>query len=173
MTVPRSRGQPRTLIPCQNVCALKKLNAPVFPIIERAISFGANIVTVLLGAVAVYGLYANRNTLPALFHYLQFSTLSERARRLRGTLGQLEGLNYSTKEDKRQILALLGKLAGELIPLESHHSSVAQIQSEIAEILAKKTVLSEPVKCRIVATIHSAVDSSMGETFNKLPNHKP
>lgn len=137
--------------------------------IEKVLSIAGSSVTVAFGVLA----YLKRDKVSLMFRYLQFSYFSERSKRLKETLGKLEALDYNVKESRPEILALLGQISGQMNALENGNIALTAMQTEIGDILCKKTKLSEPTKRRILHSIHSAMDASALTGLTNLPISTP
>jgi hypothetical protein len=142
----------------------------VIDLTEKILSICGNAVTVVLAVFAVVGFFKNKDKISILFRYLQLSFVSERVKRLNETLGKLETVNYDNKEDRPEIFALMGQLLGQIKALEGMHPSIGQVQDELEQVISKKTRLNEAIKRKITYSIHNAIDQSMHNRIENLPN---
>jgi len=126
------------------------------------IGFLADLVTLVLGIAGVYGLIYHRREFKAFFRLLASSHLQERVKRIKETLGKLEGLDFNEKQDRREIFALLGQVSGQIKPLAREGTSLGRIYAEIQTLLREDEKLSEPRKRHVVYELHGCLDD---ETF--------
>ncbi|MCI0639567.1 MAG: hypothetical protein L0Y72_18190 [Gemmataceae bacterium] len=141
-------------------------------VIVDGLAFLSNLVTVLLGAIALIGVFWHRKKISAFFTLLATSHLQERINRIKETLGKLESLNYDVKEDRPKILAIIGQLSGQVRPLSSQNQEIDAVYKEINSILNKDIRLSEAVKMRILHEVHGALDKQALAASSSLMGHQ-
>ena len=120
-------------------------------------AFFADLVTLLLGALALWAIIFHRQKLELFFRVVLNSFVNERIKRIKETLGKLEGLNYDNKNDRPEIVALLGQVLGQIKPL-INTDAIKQVHVEMTELLQKKTRLSEATKRRLAYELHAGLD---------------
>ena len=135
--------------------------------VSDSVTFGANFLTLILGGVALWGLLFRRKKLALVFRALISNFTNERVKRLKETLGKLESLSFDEKEDRPEILALLGQVSGQINNLATEQNGLKKVQSEITNLLAKTTRLNEATKRRIVYELHGNIDSLSFTETNK------
>src|SRR2546426_11206830 len=92
-----------------------------FEDIHTGVTLIAHLCTSILGIVAIYGLLKHKSKISAFVRLLAHSVITERVNRIKGTLGELDSLNYDVKEHRKQIIALLGQLTGMVRLFASRH----------------------------------------------------
>src|ERR1039457_4529149 len=80
--------------------------------LRTTVTFIAHSCTSILGVLALWGLAKHRRKIGAFVRLVAHNVVTERVKRIKGTLGELGSLNYDVKEQRRQIVALLGQLTG-------------------------------------------------------------
>jgi hypothetical protein len=113
--------------------------------------FLANLITILLGLFAFYALIFHGRKIGILFRVMVSAFLNERVKRIKETLGKLEAFNFNIREDRPEIVALLGQLSGQIKPLTSDSDAIASLHAEIIRLLDKPTTLNEATKRRIIS----------------------
>src|SRR5438552_11209388 len=127
--------------------------------VAKIIAFFSDLLTVVLGCVALYGLIFHRRAISNFVRLLQNYQLTERVQRIKETLGKLDSLNYGDKEARAEIIALLGQVAGQVHPLIAHDVELQSVSQEISDILAKRVGMNEATKRRIVYQIHGHLET--------------
>ena len=141
----------------------------ILKVISEAIKFGADLFTLILGGIALWGILFRRKKITLLFKVLISSFTNERVKRIKETLGKLESLNFDEKDDRKEIFALLGRVSGQIKPLALDENGLKEIDSEISILLAKTKPLTEATKQKIVYELHSRLDNvSFSETSKIL-----
>ncbi len=131
----------------------------VWRVVERGTAFLANLFTVFLGIIALYGLIWRRKELATFVKLLAASYIDDRVKKIKETLGILDSLNFNMKRDRQEILALLGQLSGQIRPLILEDPEFEAIQKEMVGIEKGESTLSEPMKRRILFSLHAALDN--------------
>jgi len=133
--------------------------ADLAKIIAEGVKFGADLFTLILGGIALWGILFRRKKLALLFKVLISSFTNERVKRIKETLGKLESLTFDEKNDRKEIFALLGRVSGQIKSLATDGSGLKEIDQEIAELLCKNKPLTEATKQKIVYELHSRLDN--------------
>jgi hypothetical protein len=137
------------------------------------IGFASDLIGIIIGVLALWALWANRKHLPAVTLWLRHAHLSDRVRRLRETLGKLEGLSYDDKDARSEIVALIGQLSGQIKSLPADSPSVQEASQEIEACHSRTVKLTEAIKRRLLHLTHVAVDNSvMGSDINLSNNER-
>lgn len=139
--------------------------------VTAVIEFVANTVTALLGIAALWGLTFHRKKLNEFVRLIASSAINDRIKQIKGTLGKLESLNYDIKEQRREILAVMGELLGMLRSFYDSQSRFKQVYDELMGITENNQRISEPIKRRLCAEIHSLLDDhSVTQTLTIAEN---
>ena len=126
--------------------------------VNAIVSFGSNLITIILGLIAFWALVFHNKKFALLFQVLLTNFVNERVKRIKETLGKLESLDYDTKNDRPEIVALLGQVSGQIKPFTNDDSDLKLIHEELMGLLKRKTRLSEATKRRVVYEMHGALD---------------
>jgi hypothetical protein len=125
----------------------------------KAIELIADFVTAILGFWAIWGLIRHRKKIGAFVRLLGHSLVNERIRRIRGTLTRLGELNYGVKEERKEIIAILGELAGMIRTFAKRNSDFQQKYDELIKYTTTGSEeLSEAAKRRIAEEINCLLD---------------
>jgi hypothetical protein len=104
---------------------------PIWPILAKAIEVGAELVTLILGLFALYALIFHGKRVSLALKALSYLFLNIRAQKVRNTLSKLSARSYDAKEHRKEIVALLGELSGQLQPFVSMGASVEKSYQEL------------------------------------------
>jgi hypothetical protein len=120
----------------------------------KAVELVANFLTAILGFWAIWGLIRHRKKISAFVRLLAHTLVNERIRRIRDTLTRLEGFNFGVKDDRKEIISILGELAGMIHTFAKHHSDFRRIYDELIKYTTTNPEgLSEATKRRIAEEI--------------------
>lgn len=119
----------------------------------------ANCVTTLLGVSALVALLLKREEIGRLLSLVTNLHLRDRVNRIKETLGRLEGMNYNNKEERPEIVALVGQLQGQLKGLDSSEGSLVAILEDIEGFSNPGNRLSEARKRALVFAVHGNLDN--------------
>ena len=131
---------------------LKDFGAP-------GLGVSADVVTVVLGALALWGFIFKRKQISLALRVIANTYLNQRVNRLKEALGRLDSLSYDNKEDRSEIQALVGQVCGQIKPLLEDYPRLADAYNSLTEFVDGKKRLSESKKRRIVYEIHGVLDS--------------
>jgi hypothetical protein len=131
----------------------------IWDYICQGVGFAADGVTLVLGALALWALVFHKRKIALVVNVLLSSFLNERIKRTKETLGKLESLSFDNKDDRAEIVALMGQLSGQIKPFIAANSDLAGINHEIREIVDRKTRLNEATKRRLTYEMHGALDN--------------
>ena len=126
--------------------------------IPPIVNLAADAVTVILGSVALWGLVFRRKQLSLAMRLLGSLYASQRASRLKETLGKLEALSYDNKEDRGEIHALFGQASGQISGLLADYPSLQETHVKISAVVEKRGRLSESLKRQLVYEIHGCIE---------------
>jgi hypothetical protein len=133
--------------------------ATAFEIASVVMGFAADLITVVLGGIALAGIIRNRKELSAVVHAFANMYVNQRLNRLRETLGQLESYSYDTKEDQKEIRALIDQVCGQIGPLLDKIPELEGVHQRLLGVAGRKLRLTESLKRHIVHEIHGLIDS--------------
>ena len=119
----------------------------------------ANCVTILLGVSALVALLLKRKEIGRLLSLVTNLHLRDRVNRIKETLGRLEGMNYNNKEERPEIVALVGQLQGQLKGLDSSEGSLVAILEDIEGYSNPGNRLNEARKRALVFAVHGNLDN--------------
>lgn len=139
---------------------MTKLSQQFVVSLPPAVDFFADLVTVTLGLVALWGLILKRKELSLAFRMFTNIDRSHRVHRLKETLWHLNSLSYDNKEHRTEIRALLGQVCGQVRSLADNDPKLKALHAELAELTDGRKGLSESKKRRIVFEIHGCLDSA-------------
>lgn len=131
------------------------------------VDFVSNIVTIVLGLLALWGIVAHRGTLTELARFLHYSYLNDSFQRIRETLAKLDYLNYDDKESRREIRALLGQLNGQLKGVDPSVRT-EQLLERLQTVVTNGRTLTEAVKREIVSAARGTIDASLHVNLRQL-----
>lgn len=120
----------------------------------------ADLVTVVIGLIAIWGLIFKRRELGFVFRVFANAHLNQRVNRLKETLGKLETLNYDQKEDRSELNALVGQVCGQVKPLVGDYPKLVNVYDELLALVERKKRLSESKKRRLVYELHGILDDT-------------
>lgn len=89
---------------------------------------------------------------------LSHSLVNERIKKIKGTLGELDSLDYDVKDDRRKIIALMGQLTGMVRLFASRHEGFKQFHDELLGLTQQPGTLSEATKRRLSEELHALLD---------------
>lgn len=135
-----------------------ELVVAAYDFFAAAASLLADAVTIILGAIAIWGLLFKRKQIQRFFHALTTVYLNQRISRIKETLGQLNSLNFDNKEDKRRIRALLGQICGQLKGLTGDYPVLNELYARANNFHNEITSLTEPLKCELSHEIDGLLD---------------
>lgn len=145
--------------------------------VADVVGFGADLITLILGVIGLVALIRNKKKIALAFKALLATFVNERVKRVRETLSKIEGLSFEEKNDRPEIFALFGQIAGQSKPLASGNDTLKNLHEEAVTIFMKKMKLTEPLKRRFVSEFQAALDDlAMTETqkwINEAPNENP
>ncbi len=124
----------------------------------KAIGLIADFLTAILGSLAIWGLIKHRKKINAFVRLLAHNLITERIKKIKGTLARMDSLNYDVKEDRKEIIAILGELAGMTRSLASRHKQFNALYGEMLTLAGNPVNLSESTKRRITEEIHALLD---------------
>jgi hypothetical protein len=125
------------------------------------ISFGANLVTLILGAVGVWALCFRRQQLGKILNAIEALFLNQRIQRIRVTLAVLERLDWDDKLERNEIRSAFGTICGQLAPFADDHDSARGLHTRAEELLDGRMKFSEWQKQRFVAEVHDLLDKTI------------
>jgi ABC-type transporter Mla subunit MlaD len=139
-------------------------------ILCKAIALIADFITAILGLLAIGGLIRHRKKISAFLRLLAHTLVNERIRRIRGTLTRLDGLNFGVKEDRKEIIAILGELAGMIRTFAKNHNDFQRIYDELINYTTTSPEsLSEATKRRISEEINCLLeDQALAAALNLM-----
>ena len=125
---------------------------------ESAVSFCADVMTLVLGVIALWAIVRNRGRIEFLFRVLYNRFLNDRSKRIVETLGKLDSLDYENKGHRKEVFALLGQLSGQVEALGDRDERIGRIHSDLMGFLNSTVRLSEAKKRRVTQQVHAALD---------------
>jgi hypothetical protein len=140
----------------------------IWRLLSEVTAFVANLLTIALGVLAVYGITAHREQIRSFLRLVSLSQFHKRFGGIKESLGRLESLNCGRKRDRIEVHSMLGQLVGQLQPLIGEVASLKAVHDEILQVLRDKIELTEPEKRRIVHGIRSALDVHADESVGAL-----
>ena len=141
-------------------------------LIFEVCGFISNIVTIIVGGIAIFQLSSHRGLLAQFVESLRLAHVSESSRRIRDTLMKLESLNFNEKEDKSEIRALFGQLSGQLKAFIDQSENIRNAHDEVANSISTGQKLTEPRKRFLVQLVHGAIDGSFQTGLQKIQEIK-
>ncbi|MBX3738616.1 MAG: hypothetical protein KF715_18120 [Candidatus Didemnitutus sp.] len=136
------------------------------------VSFFSDSVSLVLGLIALYALIFHREKISAFGRILAHTLVGERMKKIKGALARLDSLNFEVKEDKREILALLGELAGMIRLLGDGNAQFKVCYDELIRFADGLEQLSEPKKRRLSEQLHALLDEqTLGAAITLLKEH--
>ena len=102
--------------------------------------------------------FFHRKKITAFGILLANTMLGERLKKIKAALARLDSLNYETKENKKEVLALCGELAGMTKALGSKSSEFKECHDDFLSFANIETKLTEPKKRKISEELHSLLD---------------
>jgi hypothetical protein len=142
-----------------------------FEVIGQVMTFLADSVTTILGIMALYSLLFHRDKLVAFSRLLAHTLINERVKKIKGALARLDSLNYEYKENKKEVIALLGELAGMIRRLAHKNSAFKECYDELRRHFegASPAPLSEAAKRQLSQQLHAVLDEqSLGDAVTLL-----
>jgi hypothetical protein len=103
----------------------------IWPFLTKAIEIGSQLVTLVLGLIALCALIFHGRRVTHLLNALSYQFVSARAQKVRDILSKLNDRNYDDKESRREIFALLGELSGRLKPFVSMAASLEKCYQDL------------------------------------------
>ncbi len=88
----------------------------IIQVVVAVVSFLANLFTIAICGIALYGILTHRKALGAFLAVFASTQLQERNRRIRETINKLNSLDYERRDHKREVIALLGQLSDQITP---------------------------------------------------------
>ena len=137
-----------------------------------AVSFVADLFTALLGLIGLWAVLTKKEKLRALLGWLEFAYMQQRVNRIRETLGDLKRLSFDEKEQRREIRALCGQLAGQLEPFRNDHGGLGENYSELQTMLQSGRI-SDAKRSQITASILGQIESITYQHYLSLIKGKP
>ena len=121
-------------------------------------SFLADLLTAILGGLALWGLVFRRTQLTHAFRALASAHLNQRVNRIKETLGRLEPLSWDAKDHRSEIRALFGQLLGQVRPLVGDHDEFADPVNKLEGVVDGGR-LTEGRKRQLVYELHAVLDA--------------
>lgn len=87
---------------------------------------------------------------------------NERLKKIKGALARLDSLNYEVKENKKEVIALFGEIAGMIKSFATADSNYKNCYDDFVSI-SDGTALSEPRKRRLSQELHCLLDDQAVE----------
>ncbi len=135
---------------------IKQIATDILPIADLA----SDVVTVILGLIAFWGLIFKRKELSLAFRLFTNTYLNQRVNRLKETLGRLESLSYDNKEHRSEIHALIGQVCGQVRSLTDDHPKLDEVHKTLLTFMESRVRLTESKKRKIIYEIHGHIDSA-------------
>lgn len=142
--------------------------ASLWSLTKQIFAFADNFLTTVLGLVALWGLIRHRREIALVMRVFIAGHLNERLKKVRETLTKLENLSYDNKEERAEIAALFGQIAGQIRPLVSNNEDLNRIHNEISGVMDRRIRLSEALKRKIVFELHGSLDDFTLSEVNKF-----
>jgi len=139
---------------------------------EKTLSILSDLVTTVLGGIALYGLIFKRKKIVLFIRLIINSQYNERVKRVKETLGKLEGFSFEEKDERTEIFNLIGQLSGQIKPLATDKNGLIKVHEELKEILDGKQKLSEAKKRNLVYELHGILDNASYLDFNEILNNQ-
>lgn len=134
----------------------------------------ADLITILLGSVALYGLAFKRQTISRVLNIILNTHFNERVRRLRETLTQLHNTSFDDKTQYASGMALLGQLSGQLKPLTATRDELRRLHGDLVLLMEGKSRVKEARKNALTHEISAALDEAfMSEYVQVLKEGAP
>jgi len=127
-------------------------------IITKIAAFLSDTITVVLGSFGLWGIFFHREKIAAFARLLAHALVSERIKKIKGALARLDDLNYENKEDKKEVIALLGELAGMIRLLAEKVPSYKVCYDEMIRCSDRTDGLTESKKRRLSEQLHAVLD---------------
>jgi hypothetical protein len=127
--------------------------------LSKGLHFASDLITVILGCMALYGIIVHRDKISAFARLLSTTFLNERVKRLKEVLGALHNLNFEEKGDRSKIYANLGAISGQVKQLALSDERFRFFHEELTIYLERKKRLNEPTKNRLMFELHGLLDS--------------
>lgn len=134
--------------------------------IALATDFLGDAVTVLVGALTLYGIAKYRKKVSATFRALRLEHMSERRKEITNTLDLIAGSIVKGKAlDAR---ALFGALDGQMRALCSIFPEFSELQKEVSNIAHNNAPLTEAIKQRIVHQVKAEFETYKLNSMKEL-----
>ncbi len=134
--------------------------APVFmEDVYKNVAFIAHTCTAILGLLTIWGLIRHRKKIRSFVQLLGHNLVNERIRRIRATITRLDELNHGVKEDRKEIVAILGELAGMIRAFTKHNAEFLQMYEQMIKLTTTNSEgLSEATKRRLAEELNCLLD---------------
>src|SRR5687767_13398621 len=120
------------------------------------VTFLADLITLILGVIALIAVIKNRKKLNALFRFIAAKIHNDRSFRIRETLKKIEERSATKKQIRAEIFCLLGQLKGQLKPYATH-PGFKPMYDELTTLEQRPETLTEATKLRLVHEVDSAL----------------
>ena len=154
--------------------------ARAFQWLFEGVTFVAHLFTAVLGAFAIWGLVWHRNKIGAFVRVLAHGLIANRINKIRLTLGRLNSLNYDDKPSRREILAIIGELAGMLHAPATKHEGFRLVHEQLIALNLDPKKLTEPTKRRLAQELDALLEErafvaavTLMEEMNGPKNYSP
>jgi len=129
----------------------------------------ADLVTIGLGILGLWGLIARRRQISTFLRLTVLAYRQQRLHRVRTTLERLRHLNYEDRESRPEIRALLGQLCGELKSLSEDLPGLRPSHERLAAKIDSSFRWTELEKRRLLSEIDGACDQWL---FSEQSEHQ-
>lgn len=126
--------------------------------VAKTLQMFADTLTIILGALALYGLIAKRKKLSSFINVVLNSHLNERVRRIRDTVTQLQSISLDDASRYKEGIALLGSLSGQLKPLTTARPRLQNLHEDLIFMTEGKTRVKESKKNAVIHEISALLD---------------
>jgi hypothetical protein len=128
----------------------------------------ADVVTSLLGLIAIFGLIFKRKKINQIFQIILNTHFNEKLKRLRDTLSQLDAISFEDKNRYQEGLSLLGQLSGQIKPLVNNSSDLLKMHTDLNLMLEGKSKIKNYKKSALIHELTDLLENMRVEEYLNL-----
>jgi hypothetical protein len=128
----------------------------------------ADVITSLLGLIAIFGLIFKRKKIGQIFQIILNTHFNEKLKRLRDTLSQLDAISFEDKTRYQEGLSLLGQLSGQIKPMVNNSNDLLKIHTDLNLMLEGKSKIKNYRKNALIHELTDLIENMHIEEYLSL-----
>lgn len=132
---------------------------PTIKLIAEFVALASDVITLLLGVIALVGLVTQRNKISLMVRLYLNNHFNQRVKKIHETILKLQGVDYNEKSQKAEVIRLLHALSGQIRPWARQKKELVPILSRLEAISRKEIKISEGLKTEIAHELEETLET--------------